>query len=141
MATDTSTARTPSRTAPASGTLRALQVLAVLTLLSLAFQYVTAGQLFPQGGPEEVHAGGAVALHVLSGLTAIAAFLHRRRAGTALWPVVLAAVVFVLTFVQAATGGRDTLWVHVPGALVLTVGAVWVAAWSFTAGARGALAR
>jgi hypothetical protein len=137
MATETSAARTSSRAPAASGTLRALQVLAVLTLLSLAFQFVTAGQLFPEGGPEEVHAGGAVALHVLSGLTAVAAFLHRRRTGTALWPVVLAAVVFVLTFVQAATGGRDTLWVHVPGAMVLTIGAVWVAAWAFTRAAGG----
>jgi hypothetical protein len=136
MATDTRTDRTGTPPGTAPGTLRALQVLGVLTLLSLAFQYVTAGQLFPQGGPEEVHAGGAVALHVLSGLTAVAAVLHWRRSAAAAWPAVLAVVVFVLTFVQAATGGRDTLWVHVPGALVLTVGAVWVAAWSFTRGAR-----
>jgi hypothetical protein len=136
MATDTRTAPSGGTTATAPGTLRALQVLAVLTLLSLAFQFVTAGQLFPQGGPEEVHAGGAVALHVLSGLTAVAAVVHWRRSAAAAWPAVLAVVVFVLTFVQAATGGRDTLWVHVPGALVLTVGAVWVAAWSFTRGAR-----
>jgi hypothetical protein len=35
-------------------------------------------------------------------------------------------VVFGLTFVQAATGGRSTLWIHVPGAMVVTVGAAWV---------------
>jgi hypothetical protein len=111
---------------------RALQVAAVLTLLSLAFQYVTAGQLFPRDGPEELHAGGAIVLHVLSGLTAVAAVLLWRRGGSSVRMAVLAGVVFVLTFVQAATGGRDTLWIHVPGALVVTVGAVWVAVWSFS---------
>jgi hypothetical protein len=136
MATETRTSPDREVAAAAPGTLRALQVLAVLTLLSLAFQYVTAGQLFPRGGPEEVHAAGAVALHVLSGLTAVAAFLHRRRSGAPAWPALLAAVVFVLSFVQAATGGRDTLWVHVPGAMVLTVGAAWLAGWAFTRGAR-----
>jgi hypothetical protein len=111
---------------------RALQVTAVLTVLSVAFQYVTAGQLFPRGGPEELHAGGAIVLHVLSGLTAIAAVLLWRRGAASVRLAVLAGVVFVLTFVQAATGGRDTLWIHVPGAMVVTVGAVWVAVWSFS---------
>jgi hypothetical protein len=118
---------------PATDTLRrALQVGAVLTLVSLAFQYVTAGQLFPQGGPEELHAGGAIVLHLLSGLTAIAAVLRWRRGDVAVPMPVLAGLVFVLTFVQAATGGRDTLWIHVPGAMVLTVGAVWVTVWAFS---------
>ena len=115
-----------------AGLRRALQGAAVLTLLSLAFQYVTAGQLFPRGGPEELHAGGAIVLHVLSGLTAIAAVLLWRRGGSSARMAALAGGVFVLTFVQAATGGRDTLWIHVPGAMVVTVGAVWVAVWSFS---------
>ena len=42
---------------------------------------------------------------------------------------IVAAVVFVLTFVQAWTGSYAPLAVHVPGAIVLTVGSVWVAAW------------
>ena len=37
---------------------------------------------------------------------------------------------------SAATGGRDTLWMHVPGAMVVTVGTVWLAVWSFTPAAR-----
>jgi hypothetical protein len=116
--------------------LRGLQVTAVLSVLGLAFQFVTAGQLFPEGGPEEVHAGGAVFLHVVSGLAAIAAVLLWRRGGPPVRTAVLAVVVFGLTFVQAATGGRDTLWIHVPGAMVLTVGAVWLAVWAFTPAAR-----
>jgi hypothetical protein len=110
---------------------QALRVTSVLAVLSLAFQFVTAGQLFPQGGPEQLHAGGAVVLHLLSGLAAVAAVLLWRQGGAPAWPAILAAVLFVLTFVQASTGGRDTLWIHVPGAMVLTVGAVWLAVASF----------
>jgi hypothetical protein len=113
----------------------ALRVLSVLTVLSLAWQFVTAGQLFPDGGPEELHAGGAVVLHVLSGLTALAAGLAWRR-GAPLWVAVVAGLVFVLSFVQAALGGYDTLWAHVPGALVLTIGAVAVATWTLVRAAR-----
>ena len=72
-------------------------------------------------------------LHVLSGLTMIVAVLVWR-GGAALWPAVLALVVFALTFVQAYLGGNGPISVHVPGAMVLTVGAVVVAGWSFTGG-------
>jgi hypothetical protein len=112
--------------------VQGLRVGAVLTTVSLAFQFVTAGQLFPRGGPEELHSAGAVVLHLLSGLTALAAVLLWRRGSAPTWFAALATVVFVLTFVQAATGGRDTLWIHVPGAMVLTVGAVWVAVRAFS---------
>jgi hypothetical protein len=128
-----------TETAPATRTtdplLTAVRVLAVLTVVNLFWQFVTAGQLFPRGGPEELHSTGAIVLHVLSGLTAIAALANWRLRGAPLWPGVLAAVVFVLSFVQAWYGGRSTLYVHVPGAMILTVGAVWVAAWSFSRGA------
>ena len=128
------------RTAPTTertrSVLRGLQVTAVLTVVSLAFQFVTAGRLLPDGGPEGLHATGAVALHVLSGLAALAAVLLRRRGAVPTRTAVLAVVVFVLTFVQAATGGRSTLWVHVPGAMVLTVGAAWLAVWTVSRGAR-----
>jgi hypothetical protein len=116
--------------------LQALRVAAVLTVLSVGFQFVTAGRLFPDGGPEQVHAAGAVVLHVLSGLTAIAAVLLWRRAGAPVRIPALAVVVFVLTFVQAATGGRSTLWLHVPGAMVLTAGVVWLVVWAFTTARR-----
>lgn len=122
-----------SETAPAvrsrsAGLLRGLQVLAVLTVLNLLCQFVTAGQLFPRGGPEDLHAGGAIVLHVLSGLTALAALALWRQQEAPAWLGVLAAVVFVLTFVQAWFGERSTLYVHVPLAMVLVVGSVWVAA-------------
>jgi hypothetical protein len=123
--------------APRTATLTALQVTAVLTLLSVAFQFVTAGELLANhGGALDVHGGGAIALHVISGLTAIAAIMHWRRRGTTVLPAATAAVVFVLTFIQAELGDRGIMWAHVPCAMLLTVGAVWVAAWSFGRGAR-----
>ncbi len=114
-------------------TLRAVQVGATLTVLAELFQFITAGQLFPKGGPEALHSGGAIVLHVVSGIAVVALFLRRRASGGRSWPLVLAAVVFVATFVQAATGGRDHLAVHVPGAMILTAGSVWLMVWTFTA--------
>lgn len=110
---------------------RALQLTSTLVVLVLAWQFVTAGQMLPRGGPEELHAAGAIVLHVASGLAVVAAFLLARATGGPWWPTVLAAVVFVLTFVQAWTGSYAPLAVHVPGAIVLTVGSVWVAAWAW----------
>jgi hypothetical protein len=129
-------ATTENRSGSTYTLLRALRVTSVLAVLSVAFQFVTAGQLFPQGGPEQLHAGGAIVLHLLTGLTAVSAVLLWRRGGPPARIPALAVVVFLLTFVQAATGGRDTLWIHVPGAMVVTVGTVWLAVWSFTPAAR-----
>jgi hypothetical protein len=112
--------------------LRAVQVLAVLSVLNLVCQYVTAGQLFPRGGPLGVHATGAIVLHVVTGLLTVAAVLYARADRGLWWPAAVAAVVFVLSFVQAYFGEHTNLAIHVPGALVLTVGIVWVTAWSFT---------
>ena len=38
----------------------------------------------------------------------------------------LAAIVFAYTFLQAYWGGYSSLWIHVPGAMLLTAGVVWV---------------
>ncbi|MBW0101132.1 hypothetical protein [Pseudonocardia sp. KRD291] len=120
------------RTSRAVTVLRTLQVASALSVLNLAWQFVTAGELFPGGGPEELHAVGAITLHVVTGVVALAAVAWFRPFGGSLWPAVVAVLVFAASFVQAAYGARDSLGVHVPGAMVLTVGAVWVAAWSFT---------
>jgi hypothetical protein len=127
--------RPGSRTTPA---LRAAQVLAVLTVLELLWQFSTAGQMvgpLHSRGAHELHSAGAVVLHVLTGLLTIAVLVLWRTGGVPLWPAVLSAVVFVLTFVQAYLGDDSTLYLHVPGALILSVGSVWLAIWSFTPGA------
>ncbi len=123
----TSSTTTSGRTtATPTPLLRAFQVGAALVVLNVFFQFVTAGQLFPSGGPDEAHAAGAIVLHVLSGLTAIAAVLLWRQGVVTLGAAVLAVVVFAYSFVQAAIGGYRSLYVHVPGAMLLTAGAVWL---------------
>jgi hypothetical protein len=140
MTHSTRTAETPDpgtrTTKPSAGLLRAVQATAVLSVLTLAVQYVTAGQMLPRGGPVDIHATGAIVLHVVTGLLTIAAVLYGRAQRGPWWPAVLAAVVFVLSFVQAYDGSHTNLALHVPGALVLTLGTVWVTAWSFTRAVR-----
>jgi hypothetical protein len=121
------TATTTALTTP----VRALQATTTLTLLVLAWQFVTAGQMIPRGGPEELHATGAIVLHVASGLAVVAAFLVGRAARGPWWPTVLGAVVFALTFLQAWTGSYGPMAVHVPGAILLTVGSAWITAWAW----------
>jgi hypothetical protein len=133
---------TAAHAAPASvrtsTPLTALRVLAVLCTAELLYQFATAGQILSASDEaEEWHGGGAIALHVLTGLLTLAAFWRRRTAGGPWWPTVVSGVVFLATFVEAALGNGTTLWIHVPLALVLTVGIVWVTAWSFTPHAAG----
>ena len=125
-----------TRTAPlptrSTGTIRAVQASAALSVVVLLVQFVTAGQMLADhGGARDGHAAGAIALHVVGLLLVVATALHAR-AGGARWPVVVSAAVFVAGFVQAAVGDAGDMGAHVPGALVLTVGTVWVTAWAFT---------
>jgi hypothetical protein len=130
--TTTSTSPRRAGRGTASGPLIAVRITAVLSVAVLACQFVTAGQLFPRGGPLALHGGGAIVLHVVTGLLTVAAVLYARADRGPWWPAAVAAVVFVLSFVQAYFGEHTNLAIHVPGALVLTVGIVWVTAWSFT---------
>lgn len=106
--------------------LRVLQVFAALAVLVVFVQFVTAGQLFPAGGPATLHAAGAIVLHVVSGIAAIAAVLLWRQGRVTIGLAALAVVVFGFGFLQAAIGGYDSLYVHVPGAMLLTGGVVWL---------------
>jgi hypothetical protein len=111
-------------------TLRLVQATAVLSVLVLFWQFLSAGRIVVGEDATGGHGAGAIALHVTTGLLLAATVLHGRR--TRLWwPAALAAGVFVLTFVQAALGSSGSIAVHVPLALVITVGVVWLAAWSF----------
>jgi hypothetical protein len=115
--------------APVS-TLRPVQAAAVLSVLVLFWQFLSAGRMLVGEEATGGHGAGAIALHVTTGLLLAATVLHGRRTRV-WWPPALAAAVFVLTFVQAALGSSGSLTTHVPLALVLTVGVVWLAAWSF----------
>lgn len=130
MSSTTSDPTTRTATEEATPLRRVLQVLAALSVLSVLAQFITAGQLFPSGGPEELHAAGAIVLHVISGLTAVVAVVLWRQGTISLGLMILAVLVFGYTFVQAAIGGYQTLYIHVPGAMLLTGGVVWLLVWS-----------
>lgn len=121
-----------SRTASGS-TLQLLRIAVLASVVALLWQFVTAGQLVSGEDFTTLHAIGAVALHVTTGATLLAAFLHWRRNRSDQPVLVWAAVVFVLAFGQAALGSAGNMAVHVPGALVITAGVVWLAAWSLRA--------
>ncbi len=104
---------------------RLYQAFSILTALVVLSQFITAGQLFPDGGPEAVHAAGAIVLHVVSGLAVIAAFVLWRKSAMSTRAAALPVIVFAFTFIQAAIGGRSSLAVHVPGAMILTAGVIW----------------
>ena len=124
-------ATTARSTTSATGVLRALQVSAALTVLNIVIQGLTAGQLMARNESAlSLHSGGAILLHVLSAVTTVAAFLYWRATRGPLWPTILSAVVFVLGFVQAYVGDSGAMSVHVPLALLLTAGAVWVLVWA-----------
>lgn len=125
--------RVPSKLAPGN-LLLALRTLSVLSVLNVLYQGATAGQLLLRvRGSLELHAIGAIVLHVLTGLTMIAAALLWLSARTSVWPTVIAALVFVATFFQAALGDEATLFVHVPLALGILLGAAWVMTWAWLA--------
>lgn len=135
-------AHAPARSsAGTAAPLRAVRAAAVLTVLELLWQFATAGQMVgpvQDRGTRELHESGALVLHLLTALLAVAAIWLWRSRGAPAWPAVLSVVVFALSFVQAYLGDEETLWLHVPGALILTLGSVWVLAWSFTRGWRTA---
>ena len=123
-------ARTETSRTASGSTLQFFRIAALASVAALLWQFVTAGQMISGNDLTGLHGIGAAALHVTTGLTVVAAFLHWRRTRTGQPVLVGAAVVFVLTFVQAALGGAGAVAAHVPGALVVTVGVVWLAGWA-----------
>lgn len=113
----------------------ALRITATLCTLEILFQGATAGQIFSGSeAAETVHGGGAIAFHVLSALMTIAAAMLWRATRGSVWPAVISALVFLVSLVQAYLGDRGVLSVHVPLAMALTVGTVWVLTWSYLGG-------
>ena len=129
--THSSAAETTTSTAGATAT-RALRVVATLSVLMIVLQGVSAGEILSRNrSAESLHFGGAIVVHVLTGLTALVAVLIARRERGPWWPTAIAVVVFAVGFAQAAIGEAGILAVHVPLAMLLLVGAVTVMLWSF----------
>jgi hypothetical protein len=116
---------------PGRGPATALRAASALAVLAVLWQGGTAGGILMRSRESlEFHEVGAIAVHVLTGLAAIAAFVLWRETRGPLWPTVVAVVVFATSFVQAALGGDETMWANVPGALLLTLGAAAVLVWA-----------
>ncbi len=139
MSSSTATTRGRDRTAAPTGALRLLQGAAVLSVLVVGLQFVSAGQLLTgTSGAEGVHGSGAIALHVVQGLVVVAAFLFQRATRGPVWPTALAVLSFAVGFAQAWTGSNAGMAVHVPGAVITTVVTVWLTAWAFSGARRTA---
>jgi uncharacterized membrane protein len=128
---------THSSTAPTTTAIPTLlRIVATLSVVFIVLQGLSAGGILSRVRvAESLHFGGAIVVHVFTGLTVVAAFLLVRHGQGPRWPTALAAVVFVVGFVQATVGEAGLLLVHVPLAMLLLAGAVVVMGWSF-AGAR-----
>lgn len=112
--------------------LRTLRVAATAAVVMIVLQGVTAGEILSRSRvAESLHFGGAFVVHALTGLTAVAAYLVARRRRVSWWPTGVAVAVFVVSFAQAAFGDAGLLSVHVPLAMLLLVGSVFVMAWSY----------
>lgn len=110
----------------------ALRATSVLSVVAILWQGATAGEILMESRAAfEYHEAGAIVVHVLTGLVAVAAFVLWRETRGARWPMVVAAVVFAASFLQAWLGGDETMWAHVPGALILMLGAAAVLVWAF----------
>lgn len=102
-----------------------------LTLLVILYMGATAGEIFTVAQPWlMLHGAGAIVLHVLTGVTVVAVFLVQRASGGSLTPVIVAAAIFVATFLQALAGTIATLWIHFPFAVLITLATAWVHLWS-----------
>jgi uncharacterized membrane protein len=109
-----------------------LRVAATAAVVVIVLQGVTAGEILSRSRiAETLHFGGAFAVHICTGLTALAAFLLARRRQVSWWPTGIAVAVFVVSFAQAAFGEFGLLSVHVPLAMLLLVGSAVVMAWSY----------
>jgi hypothetical protein len=114
-------------TTHARGLVNAARTAAALAAGAILWQGATAGQLLVRNGSFfRLHEAGAIATHVFTGLAALTCFLIWRTSRDRLWPTVVAGVVFVASFVQAALGDGTTMWAHVPGALLLMLGSAVV---------------
>lgn len=123
--------------APRTATRTLFQIAAGLSVLALVFQFVTAGQILSNNqAATTLHGTGAITVHVIFGLTMLAAAAHWLLHRGAWWPTVLAAVMFAFSFAQAKLGHTGIMWAHVPGAIILTIGIVWTAASAFSRSSR-----
>lgn len=122
-----------SKTAP--GVRWALRVTVSVLALLFVVQGLTGGEYLVgnEAVMELLHGPGAIAIHIVSGLQMVVAAALWGVGGGPLWPTVLSALVFGVSFGQAALGAGDTLDYHIPLAMVLLIAITWVLVWAWRA--------
>jgi hypothetical protein len=111
--------------------LNIAKICAVATLVNVVVLFGTAGMLIQKDQLEDVHGTAAIVLHVLTGALALALIAAAVQRQCAWWPAGLAVLLFAYTFLQAYLGKGRTLYLHIPGALLVVIAAVWLTAWLF----------
>lgn len=119
-----------TQVARASGYLTAFKAVALLNMVAVLVQAVTAGQLMSgaAGGP---HGAGAGAVHLLGLVQLVVAVLLWRPGRGAGWPALVSLAVLLLGFVQSMLGGSGAVAAHVPLGMALFGLSVWLVVWSW----------
>lgn len=120
------------------GILWSLRVIVAINVVLFVLQGLTGGE-YLVGNEEvlELHGPIAIFIHVATGLQTLAAAWLWRVYRAPLWPALLSAIAFAVSFGQAALGSGDTLNAHLPLAIVLLVSVVLVLAWAWARPIRG----
>lgn len=105
--------------------------LAVVNVGVVIVLFLTAGKLIQEGLLLDVHGYAAIALHVSSGLLCLALGAVASQTKRGWWAPGCAAVLFGYSFLQAYLGKGMTLYLHIPGALLVAALSVWLTVWLF----------
>jgi hypothetical protein len=119
----------------------ALRVTSLLHAAILLWQGLTAGRMLSGADALGQHGIGAITTHVLAAATLASAVLVWRATSGPLWPTVLSAYAFLISFVQAKLGSDGNMELHVPIAITLTIAAAAVVGWAWTSRVDGRTAR
>ncbi|GAA4936689.1 hypothetical protein HD597_010456 [Nonomuraea thailandensis] len=118
------TASTAVAARPATWTIQTLKAVAVLHVVALLFQAVTAGMLLSSPGGRALHGASAMALAVIGLLHLVAAILVRWPGGGPARFIGPAAGLLVFTIVAMVLGIMHVKTVHLPLGVLLFGGGV-----------------
>lgn len=111
--------------------LVASRILALITLTNVVVLFVSAGFIIEENRALGVHGFSGITIHVSTGLLALCVAIRAWLSKTGMLQAGIAAVLFALTFPQAALGSYMTMAMHITGALILTLMAAWLTIWVF----------
>jgi len=108
----------------------AFQAAALLNMVAVLVQAVTAGQMMG-GAAGGLHGAGAGAVHLLGLALVVTAVLLWRPGRGAGWPALVSVAVLLLGFVQSMLGGSGAVAAHVPLGVALFGLSIWLVAGSW----------